>query len=234
MVYFRCILVHLVSFNLFWCISFRKAQHMDLQKISLYATRMPPTQFIFSGEIRSATNFRDALLSLLQGAEPLGPRAGGEPLGDPRGPKGAFGALGWGWWWGPQNPQLPRNLPPSWVGAQMSPGRGFYPRTPSSPPKSSPKLGWRPKCPLEEGGFTPEPPAPPEIFPQVGLGAQNVPWKRGFTPEPAAPHPKSSPKLGWHPKCPLEEGGAGGSGVKPPSRGHFGRQPNLGEDFGGS
>ena len=90
---------------------------------------MPPTQYIISGKVAPPPNSRDALFSLLQGADPLDPKAPqgphphpthpgtpgdpqdlggqGDPKGpkgtqgDPRGPKGAFGALGGMGPWGP-------------------------------------------------------------------------------------------------------------------------------------
>ena len=70
---------------------------------------MPPTQLIISGKIAPPPNSRDALFSLLQGADPLDPKAPqgphphpttpgtpGDPQdlggqGDPKGPKGTQG-----------------------------------------------------------------------------------------------------------------------------------------------
>ena len=70
-------------------------------------TRIPPTQFILSGKVAPPPNFRGALMSFLQGADPLGgPRGGakgtqGGPQRDPRGsqrtqgdPKGTKGPKG--------------------------------------------------------------------------------------------------------------------------------------------
>ena len=74
---------------------------------------MPPTQYILSGEVAPPPNFRDALMSFLQGADPLDPRAPQGPHPHPkktpqgppqgqgkgRGAKGprALGAIGGGW-----------------------------------------------------------------------------------------------------------------------------------------
>ena len=70
---------------------------------------MPPTQLILSGKVAQPPNSRDALFSLLQGADPLDPKAPqgphphptppgtpGDPQdlggqGDPKGPKGTQG-----------------------------------------------------------------------------------------------------------------------------------------------
>ena len=212
MVYFGVLSVY---FGAFWCLLIYfgvfRSERLNIwicKKISLYATRMPPTQFIFSGEIRSATKLSRRPFVASTGCRTLGTQGWG---GTPGGPKGTQGRLRRPWVGvvvGTPEPSAPPEIfPQVGLAPKMSPGRGFYPRTPSSP----------------------------RNLPPSWVGAQNVPWKRGgFTPEPPSSPPKSSPKLGWRPKCPLEEGGAGGSGVKPPSRGHFGRQPNLGEDFGGS
>ena len=56
---------------------------------------MPPTQKILSGKVAPPPNSRDALFSLLQGADPLDPKAPQGPHlgdhGDPKEPKGTLG-----------------------------------------------------------------------------------------------------------------------------------------------
>ena len=60
---------------------------------SLYATRMPPTLFIFSGKIRS--DFCRSLQRRPQQSEnPWDPGLGGNPWGDPRDPRGPKGTQG--------------------------------------------------------------------------------------------------------------------------------------------
>ena len=74
---------------------------------------MPPTQYIISGKVAPPPNSRDALFSLLQGADPLDPKApqgslGGQ--GNPAGPKGTQG--------NPKGPKGTQGRPKETQGAQ--------------------------------------------------------------------------------------------------------------------
>ena len=79
---------------------------------------MPPTQYIISGKVAPPPNSRDALFSLLQGADPLDPKApqGPHPHPTPQGPLGTPQR-------GPREPK----------GPQGDQGRLRRPRDPGEP-----------------------------------------------------------------------------------------------------
>ena len=98
---------------------------------------MPPTQYIISGKVAPPPNSRDALFSLLQGADPLDPKApqGPPPPPPPRGPQGA------------QGPREPK-------GTQgKGPGGTRDPRAPSAPLGGDGPFGVIPKPFRMEGHF---------------------------------------------------------------------------------
>ena len=142
-----------MSFNLFWCISFRKAQHMDLQKNILirYAHAADPVYFFRRNSLRHQT-FETPFCRFYRVPNPWDPGLGGNPWGtqgDPRAPSAPLGGGGGG---DPRTLSSPRNLPPSWVGAQNVPWKGVLPQNPQLPPLPGDILGANPTWGKISGG----------------------------------------------------------------------------------